>query len=399
MATRVAATVGRVRLDILFAQACLGTFMVYGFGALSLGPRAYAALMAFFGLAVFVLAPRRNVAPIKPSAPILLLLARCLLSFFLATSAWSWVVATGRTVPAALALITIAALVPFERAVPALPAGCYVAMGSTLLALLVNPAAAITNPDGSVGWRGSFDHRNLLALFLVIALPTIMAFERRRSWKVVGLAFGVGLLIMSRSVTGLVALLTMASACAWFWTYRRMMERKAAVFATTSVALGTVALALSIMFMPALLPLVGKDLTFTGRTKIWKQVWSAIQARPLQGYGVGVWLERWRAPVGPINRAIGFRAHHAHNGLLELLFQLGAIGTGLYLAFVLETMVGAWHRFRQRPDVNGWTMLLGVVIVTTSVSEPPVLGPWLALLAYAQTASKTTARQQTAPGR
>ena len=368
--------------------------MVCGFGALRLSPRGYGRGMALLGAAVVVLAPPHSWARISLSIPVRLLLGWWVLSYTWAPTAPSWSSPTWRTIPAVLALIAIAAIVPFARAAPALLTGCYVAMGWSLLALVLDPVAATTNHDHTVGWRGSFLHRNSMGMFLALVLPTIATLERRRAWKVAGLAVGLGMLIMSRSVTGLLTALVVAVVGAWLSKYRALEGRAAKAFATTTIAIAVVALVLTISFAPVILPLLGKDISLTGRTHVWHEVRNAVQASPLVGHGVGVWLERGRPPVTDIVRALGYFPFHSHNGLLELLLELGAVGAALYLAVVLETMVGAWRRFPQQPDVNRWTLLVGVAMVTMSISEPSVLGPWMALLVYAQTASRAAALRE-----
>ena len=61
------------------------------------------------------------------------------------------------------------------------------------------------------------------------------------------------------------------------------------------------------------------------------------------------------------------------------------VGAALYLAVVAQTVVRAWRGLRERPDVNGWALLVVAMMAVTSIAEPPVLGPWLAILAYAVT--------------
>ena len=387
----------RLALAVPLAQVCLAVFALCGFMAVDVNPRWYGRGIAILGAAVVMLAPQRAWARIPLSLPVRLLLAWWLLSYAWAPTAPAWISVTWETIPAVLALIAVGALVPIARAAPGLLTGCYVVMGWSLLALLMDPAAATTSPDQTIGLRGSFPHRNVMAMFLALALPTIAVLERRRVWKAGALAVGLGMLILSRSVTGLLTTLMVAGAGAWLWRYRALEGRPARVFATTTATAVAVALVLTVSCAPLLLPLLGKDSSLTGRTRIWRVLWSTVQASPLVGHGVGAWREYKRSPVIDIVRELGWYPSHAHNGPLQLLFLLGAVGAGLYAAVVLETFIGAWRRFPKQPDVNGWTLLVIVMMVTAGFSETPVLGPWLAVLVYTQTVSRAEALRREAP--
>ena len=384
-------------LDVVLARACLAMVTAYGFGAIPLSPRRYGVAVALLGAAAVALALRRGPAPGVPSIPLLLFLAWWAASLAWAVSTWSWTIVTWRTVPAVVALMAVGAVVPAGRAVPGLVAGCYGAIAWTAVTLALDPSGATTNPDATTGWRGSFVHRNSLGMFLALALPTIAMLERRRAWRTIGLAAGVGLLIMSRSLTALVTTLCVSAFGLWLGAYRARDGRPRVAFVATTTTLAGVALIAAIALAASIMPILGKDPTLTGRTRMWTVIGRSVEARPLIGHGVGVWLNVTQPPVADIVRALSFMPHHSHNGLLELLFQLGAIGAALYLAVILQTVVRAWRGLRERPDVSGWALLVVVMMAVTSMTEPPVLGSWLAILAYAVTATSQTAPPDRGP--
>ena len=389
------AALRRLSLDTVFACACLAVVVAYGFGAFPLSPRRYGAAVALLGAAAVALALRRGPARGTLSIPLALVLGWWAASFAWATTTWAWTIATWRTVPAVVALMAMGAVVPAARAAPGLVIGCYVGIAWTALALVLDPSSATTNPDGAIGWRGRFAHRNGLGMFLALALPTIAMLERRRAARAIGLATGLGLLIMSRSLTALLTPVAVSAVGIWLGAYRARDGRPGAAFVATTIVLAGAALLAAVVLTPVIVPLLGKNLTLTGRTTTWAAIGRAVEVRPLTGYGVGVWLDTALPPVADIVRALSHDPHHTHNGLLELLFQLGAVGAALYLAVVLQTVVRAWRGLGESPDVSGWALLVVAMMAVTSITEPPVLGSWLAILAYAVTVTS----QPTPPDR
>ena len=105
------------------------------------------------------------------------------------------------------------------------------------------------------------------------------------------------------------------------------------------VAIGAVA-SLILVDADAVLGLLGKDATLTGRTKIWAVVLDQIHTRPWTGFGYGaVWTDDsgW-GPLAWIVKQAGFRPHHAHNGWLEVWLGLGYVGLAVWGALFVQTL-------------------------------------------------------------
>ena len=94
---------------------------------------------------------------------------------------------------------------------------------------------------------------------------------------------------------------------------------------------------LIILLSPDLiLDLLGKDATLTGRTELWYFVNIFISQRPLLGWGFGAfWCQEIRR-LNEISRNLGWSIPQAHNGLLELLLEVGAIGTSFLRSYLPE---------------------------------------------------------------
>ncbi len=118
-----------------------------------------------------------------------------------------------------------------------------------------------------------------------------------------------------------------------------------------AVACGLLA-AFYIEDLGAILNLVGKDETVTGRTVLWQLAWYSIAQRPFAGVGYqafwqeGNWgAERMWALFGILSKT-GF---HFHDAYLQVAVDLGLIGLGAFLVPVIGTIRRAMTTFRSAP--------------------------------------------------
>lgn len=79
----------------------------------------------------------------------------------------------------------------------------------------------------------------------------------------------------------------------------------------------------------AVLELLGRDATLTGRTDIWIALGDAIGQRPWTGYGYGAFWEVDDGPVHWVRQTTAWPVPTAHNAWLETALALGLPGTAL----------------------------------------------------------------------
>ncbi|MFI4973350.1 MAG: O-antigen ligase family protein [Caulobacterales bacterium] len=195
-------------------------------------------------------------------------------------------------------------------------------------------------------WRGVWDEKNTfgdnmtLGLFCCAAAALLNRPRAMLWWSAAALC--LLLVAMSASKTSLVAALLGVAAMGFVASVRR--GPASGVAATWTAAIG-VALFAGVLLTAsdAVLGLLGKDATLTGRTKIWAAVWRQIELRPWLGYGyAAVWDEtgRW-GPLAWITSDVGFRPRHAHNAWLEQWLNLGVPGLVAWAGFYLQTLTAA----------------------------------------------------------
>lgn len=83
---------------------------------------------------------------------------------------------------------------------------------------------------------------------------------------------------------------------------------------------------------------LGEDTTLTGRDVIWSQSIDAAQAHVVLGHGYGAFWEG-TDEADRIRARLDWPVPHAHNGLLDVLLDLGLLGVALAVAILVTLVV------------------------------------------------------------
>jgi O-antigen ligase len=376
-----------VKPYILVGQLYLFVTLITTFGAVQgqihVDDTYYIAI-GLMGCAVTLLAPRDAMRHVFISLPLLLLYTYLLCSIAWVTGFMPWRSAFQESVPIIVATAFVASLLPFDRIIQSLKAGFIFGILFSFYALITDPASRIHQLDGATtfsGWRGSFEHKNGMVPFLVLAAITFVLFERRKWLRNLVLVGAFVLTVGSQSATGMSSLIVVVCVAWWLNAYLKQDLRLSGSYVALSL-FGAVAVAVVItVLLPWLVNLYGKDLTFTNRTDIWSASVTAIDDSPWIGYGWnGVWIEPNVEPTAGLNRDIGFEAGHAHNAVLEMLLEGGVIGLTLYLVFFGSVGLAAWRALRTHPDIARWALLILACQVVVGVSEVTLFHGWIFML-------------------
>lgn len=197
-------------------------------------------------------------------------------------------------------------------------------------------------------WHGLATQKNglgsLAGTGVILWLHALLSKERPWWQVLIGGGAAVACLILSRSSTSLMAaifasillLMLMRSPT----TLRRYMPYIIAVFVVTlllySLAVLNVVPGLSFVLKPIAM-LTGKDQTFSGRTAIWAIINEHIAYSPVLGTGYGAyWIGSvFRSPSFEMTRRLYFYPTEGHNGYLDVINDLGAVGGLILLAYLL----------------------------------------------------------------
>lgn len=245
---------------------------------------------------------------------------------------------------------------------------------ASVIAVVVLPTFAI-EADYNNAWRGAFVDKNTMGsmMALGVAVFLLLAFtENRRSrWRIIAASLCGILVLFSRSATAVVMLFGFGAVVAVGPIFRmRWKLAIATVMASLPFAVAGVAWGSS--HFDGLVEMLGRSSNLTGRTPLWQFVTDEIGRRPILGHGYdGFWAANGR----DITLATaGWAAPHAHNGILELMLNLGVIGLVLFLISVAVLFRRALVAARNVAcPYRLWPLLFFTCLVVYNVTLPGIL--------------------------
>ncbi len=252
-----------------------------------------------------------------------------------------------------------AALQPrtLARAVAFLAAG--IAAASLALAL-VRPEAAFTPYGDGLALRGLFPHKNGLGWYCALGLVWTLALRRSigaAPAAACALILAAGL-VAADSRTALAIAAAAAGYLVLTGATTRALGDGAAAAAVTALALAAVAAAV-ILVAPLVLDAVGRDVTLTGRTEVWRHYLGFFRGRMLTGLGTGLFSTDTSLNValgGSVPGAEGQGLHSPHNTYIGLLGEAGLPGVAAFAAAHLWLLLVAPFR-----GTDPWLRLSGAL--------------------------------------
>lgn len=370
------------------ASASLVFALLQGFGSyvelIFLKPKIYGLLQFVMLATIIVLMPRDGLRRVFLPIPTVAYMGWWIASYFWAHFRQGFLTSNLIQWAGIAVVVLVGGALRVRDVIRCILISGYISAGLVVVALLVQPSDAYSaaGATGAAGLRGGFIHKSGLASCLLLAMSATLCFETRR-WIRVSFTAVVGVMVvLSGSSSGLATMgvLLIANWVLAHWAeFKEIIGRgltSLTVFVAVSTVIGVGAL------LGVITSLLGKDLTFTGRTGIWKGVVAAIKVYPVQGWGgYDPWPLRSREPVASINRPLQFLAFTAHNGVLEILLRLGIIGLVLYLWQYATTIMTGSKLLHTAPRLGRFVLMLTIVVFFFAISEIiTVFGVWLALV-------------------
>jgi exopolysaccharide production protein ExoQ len=237
---------------------------------------------------------------------------------------------------------------------------------ASIINLLLIPGGYVTlatygSKVTEIGYQGYFSGKNLLGEFAAIAfllsVHELFHSGYRRVSGIIIAVVTVVLLILSNSKTAL-GLTLVAPILAGFTLIIRKTSRVSPAITVASMAVAfAVFCSLTGFSTERIAYLLTGDSSFTGRTTIWSFADSEIARSPILGWGYqSFWLVGSDAPS--VVDAPGWvkLMPNAHNGYYDTMLELGYVGLGLLLIFLITTLhvIG---RVAERDWTRAWLLL------------------------------------------
>jgi exopolysaccharide production protein ExoQ len=220
-------------------------------------------------------------------------------------------------------------------------------------------------------WKGVFGQKNFLGstMFLLFAgLPFCRISSGRRLLTVALQALvPIGLILLSQSRTALMMTVFLI-AVRVFGPLMTRMKREAIPLVLCGVGLGIVTIATS---LGGVLPLLGRDLTLTGRTREWAIIFPFALKHLWLGYGYQSFWTGASGDSGRVVSMIGAGKNVADNGYLDVMLQFGLVGIGLLFVLLMVCMRDFLKLLRRSsvPLIAYWYAGLILAIFVGSVTE------------------------------
>lgn len=308
--------------------------------------------------------PARTLPQLLPIAPFLLWAALSLAWSDAVSTSWHSLVSLVAMILAVFVMATRLPAPLFARAM--MIAAGLIGITSVAWALLM-PAYGIHQHSDILefvhagAWRGIYMHKNFLGQTAALCLSGALLARAdivspAVKWGIAALM--LFLIVMSTSASAL-AIVPLAALLVWLTL---VLDGSKRVMAVIYFAIGAVV----VYFVGNwVLAELGRDPTFTGRTDVWSIALQWIEDRPIVGYGYtsltygGFSFELFhkRGVIDP------------HNGYLDLLLGVGAIGLMLFVVAVVAAWMGARRMYLAGGGARDAAIVLYAVFMAWLVSS------------------------------
>jgi O-antigen ligase len=242
---------------------------------------------------------------------------------------------------------------------------------------VVAPSYAMAADFGTGSARGIFPHKNLFGAAMALGILVEWFITDRelfsRILKFAALSLYAVLLVLSHSVTSAV---TVGGTLLILWLFEKFHRRYRIPLPAILLFLAGLVVCISLFGVDTgiFTEMMGRSKDLTGRTDLWRSVGSMILARPFLGYGFSGFWEGASIESYSVEKYVGWSPTYSHNGYLEILLNLGVVGTGLFLIFLWKGLSHALHKAEERVAKEDlWPLAFLVFFIVHNFAECTII--------------------------
>jgi len=224
-------------------------------------------------------------------------------------------------------------------------------------------------------WQGILGQKNLLGKAMVVGMTVLWSVQGvlPRVLRMAGLFLCAALMLMSGSRAAPVVLAALLLLAAGYRILRARMNTLVPLVILL-LTTGAGAAFFTFRYRALLLSSLGREVTLTGRTKIWTAVWGAISSHMVLGHGFAGFWAGLHGESAPVSAMLGFVARHAHNGFLDLWLELGIAGLAVFAVGYLQALGNGLRMLRMSPHrLALWPLQYLAFMLIYDLAEGPIL--------------------------
>jgi O-antigen ligase len=253
---------------------------------------------------------------------------------------------------------------------------------------------AYTWDGGEEMWVGLAVHKNNLGQ-VAMSSGLVSAWQIVHNWPKKMLTLDLGLLALtlwvlrgsknSHSSTAIIGFLVGTAVLLALRLVKRRAAHAKRIVLAGSLALALLAPVVYFVFdvfdstpVDVVLEATGRDMTFTGRTGLWKDVLNNAAKSPIVGVGFGAfWVGHIGYAMYPLENwtrvTPGWRPGQGHNGYVDAYVDLGIIGVVVVLVIIGSAFAGALDDLKNEFELGSLRLTLLVSIVLNNFTESSLL--------------------------
>jgi O-antigen ligase len=245
-------------------------------------------------------------------------------------------------------------------------------------AALLSAFAAVALPRYGIfagyaggAWQGICNHKNTLGISMIYLLtPVFFVPAMQRKWRIAYALFLLFLIVMSQSRSAWIGTVALLGMIGIMFLLRRLPPAEGWLLLIFAGVLGLSMLAGAFASFDRIAPLLGKDVSMSGRFEIYRLSWLAVQQAPILGYGYGGF---WGTAPEAANLGISIGwpvIGYAENGFLDVALQLGFVGVAVLVVLLGRAICQGVRLITYRSfswDLSAWYLSILFLALLTNI--------------------------------